>query len=331
MINWLPLVWAGIIAFCILMYVILDGFTLGTGILMPFMDEDERNIAVSMLLPTWDGNQTWLVLGGATFYGAFPLAFGIILPILYLPLLLMVLALLFRGVVFEFRLKAGAKSRARWDRCFILSSILATVVQGIVLGAFIYGFNNLALPYSSFLWSSTYAFLTGIALVFGYALLGATRLILKTEGALQQKMRVLAKSIAFIIAFFLVAVSIYTPFINPLIAANWFSLNRIWLLILMPVLTGCAWFGLIISLRKNNEILPFWFSVCIFCCCFAGFAIGTWPNIVPHSISIWQAAAPDNSLQFMLYGASVMIPFLLAYTGYAYKIFSGKAKDVFHY
>jgi cytochrome d ubiquinol oxidase subunit II len=329
--TFLPVIWAGIIAFCIFMYVVLDGFTLGTGILMPWLNNHERDQAISMILPNWDGNQTWLVLGGASLYGAFPEAFSIIMPLLYLPLLLMVLALLFRGVAFEFRLKS-VKGRAGWDWCFIVGSVLATFVQGIVLGTFVQGFNysnteNLPL----FAWLSPYSLFTGGALVFGYALLGATRLILKTASTIDLKMRRIAKYLALIIIVLALLVSLWTPFIDSSIFINWFRPDRLWLLILMPSLTFISWLWLFFSLKTGKERTPFWASIVIFCCCYVGFAVGIWPNIVPYHLSIWAAASPPGSLMFMLVGAVIMIPVLLIYTGYSYRIFGGKVRELIHY
>lgn len=327
----LPVVWAGMIAFVILMYVLLDGFTLGTGILMPWLTEKERDQAISMVLPNWDGNQTWLVLGAASLYGAFPQAFGTLLPLLYLPLLLMVMALLFRGVAFEFRLKS-VKGRANWDLCFVLGSIVATFVQGIVLGAFVQGFtypNTGELP--NFAWLSPYTVFTGVSLVFGYALLGATRLILKTEGEINHKMRHLSKALAWIVIILVGLVSLWTPFVDPHIFVRWFRHDHVWILTLMPTITFCAWLWLIWSLKKGLDHAPYWSSIVIFCCCYLGFAIGIWPSIVPYQMSIWQAASAPSSLLFMLVGAVIMIPILLIYTGYSYKIFGGKVKDDLHY
>ena len=327
----LPLIWAGIIAFCILMYVLLDGFTLGTGLLLPWLNADQREQAYSMILPNWDGNQTWLVLGAASLYGAFPEAFGTLLPLLYLPLLLMVLALLFRGVAFEFRLKSD-RGKAQWDFCFISGSLLATFVQGVVLGAFIQGFNypdSGILP--SFSWCSFYSIFTGFALVFAYALLGATRLILKTEGAIMEKMRHSAKVLAWVVIIIAFLLSLWTPFVSPSIFNRWFRPDRIWLLILMPSLMLGAWLWLLLALKKGSERAPFWISILIFCLCYVGFAIGSWPYIVPHQLTIWDAASPVGSLLFMLVGASIMIPVLLLYTGYSYKIFSGKIREIIHY
>lgn len=327
----LPVLWAGIIAFCILMYVTLDGFTLGTGMLMPFMKDEEREQALSMILPNWDGNQTWLVLGGACLYGAFPLAFGTILPLLYLPLLLMVLSLLFRGVSFEFRLKSKT-SKHKWDFFFALGSLFATFAQGMVLGAFIRGFHYAQtglLPTAD--WLSLYSIVTGVALVFGYALLGATRLILKTEGSLPIKMRKFATNLAWLNLFFAFAISLWTPFMDPGIFQRWFSHSRLWLVFVMPLVTFLAWIYLMVSLKKGYERAPYWMGIFIFCCCYLGFAIGIWPYIVPRTLTIWEAASPNNSLIFMLVGAVIMIPVLLIYTGYSYKIFGGKVRDKLHY
>lgn len=332
MATMLPVIWAGIIGFCILMYIILDGFTLGTGILMPWLNAHERDQAITMILPNWDGNQTWLVLGAACLYGAFPQAFGTLLPLLYLPLLLMVLALLFRGVAFEFRLKS-VLGKGAWDLCFIAGSLVATFVQGMILGAFIQGFDysSTSNQLPNFVWLSPYTIFTGIALIFGYALLGATRLILKTEGSIGPKMQRIAKFLALVIIFVALIVSAWTPFINPSIFVNWFQPSRIWLLILMPTMTILAWLWLMISLKKAKEHAPFWASIVIFFCCYVGFGIGIWPNIVPHYMSIWAAASPAGSLIFMLIGAVIMIPVLLIYTGYSYKIFGGKIRDLISY
>lgn len=323
----LPIIWSAIIAFCILMYVILDGFTLGVGMLMPWMSRPQRDIAMSVILPTWDGNQTWLVLGVASLYGAFPLAFSIILPILYLPLLAMVIALLFRGVVFEFRLKSSKKEQRIWDRYFIISSYITTLIQGLILGTFIEGIN----PNNTLPWLSFYASFTAVALVFGYLLLGATRMILKLTGAIQNQMRSLAIKLTWIIAALLILVSVWTPFVNHNIFLHWFYSEQSFYLFSIPMVTAIAWISLLFSLKYAKEILPYWLSVFIFIGCYTGFAIDIWPYIVPHYISIWQAAAAISSLQFMLYGAVIMLPILLAYTGYAYKIFSGKVIHAIHY
>jgi cytochrome d ubiquinol oxidase subunit II len=327
MMDYLILAWVAIIAFIFIMYVILDGFTLGTGIVFPFVSEENKDLLMAMILPTWDGNQTWLVFGGASLYGVFPLAFGLILPILYLPILVMVMALLFRGVSFEFRVKAK-KGRKHWDRLFVLGSVFAAFIQGVMLGSFIQGFN--LDPNASFQWLSPFTFLTGIGLVLGYALLGSTRLIFKTTDVLQAKMIKIAKVAAIGVAVCIIAVTVWTPYVNSLVASRWLGPDALALAIL-PMLSILAFIVLWLSLRKAHDWLPYWSSVAIFLTGYLGLALSLWPYIVPNSITIQQAAAPDSSLLFILVGASIMIPLLLIYTGYAYKIFKGKVTSAIHY
>lgn len=332
MIDILPLAWAGIIAFGIVLYVILDGFTLGTGMLLPLFDANERDLAMSVLLPTWDGNQTWLVLGGACLYGAFPMAFSLLMPLLYLPLLVMVVALLLRGVVFEFRLKATT-DRPYWDKIFVISSALVTLVQGLILGNFVEGFEISTSPYiiSDKAIITPFGLFASLGLVLGYILLGATRLIYKTEGELQAKAKRVAWWSAFAIIFSIVVVSIWTPFVNPHVFDRWFG-HKNWLyLSILPYISGLTFLVLIYALKKGEEHIPFYCSVVLFLCPYLGFIISIYPYIVPYRITIFEAAAPDSSLYFLLVGAIIMIPLLLIYTGYAYQIFKGKVKNVFHY
>jgi len=329
----LPLIWILIIAFCIIMYVILDGFTLGTGILMPTLNEQQRGIAVSVLLPTWDGNQTWLVLGSASLYGAFPSAFSSLLPALYLPLLLMVVCLLLRGVVFEFRLKAK-EGRKVWDTIFFLASLLVTLIQGAILGNFVQGFVFTSHPYiisdENFL--TPFTLFTAVSLVFGYALLGSTRLIIKTDGELQAKMYQYAKWLAVLIMIGMVVASVWTPFMNDKVFQRWFAgYNWIYLAIL-PYITVIAFGILMLALyRRRNEALPFFCSVILFLCLYAGFAISLYPYLIPYQVTFWDAASPNGSLLFMLVGAVIMLPVLVIYTAYSYHIFKGKVKDVIEY
>ncbi len=328
----LPLIWILIIGFCIVMYVILDGFTLGTGMLMPFMTEHERNIANSVILPTWDGNQTWLVLGMASLYGAFPLAFSALLPVLYLPLLIMVVALLFRGVVFEFRLKSKS-GRATWDKVFTLASLTVAFIQGLILGNFVEGFSFTLHPYivSDRAFITPFTLFTAISLVCGYCLLGSTRLILKTEGEIQAKMYKLAIIFAILVAITMFIVSLWTPFLNDRLFQRWF-LNHNWLyLAILPYIASITYLALVWTLYKKEEHIPYWCSIVLFLCLYAGFIISLYPYIVPYKYTIAQAAAPNNTLSFILVGAIIMLPVLLIYTGYSYYIFRGKVKDVIHY
>lgn len=326
----LALFWIAIIGFCIIMYVILDGFTLGTGMMMLFLTSPERDLATSMILPTWDGNQTWLVLGMASLYGAFPIAFSILLPIFYLPLLCMVIAVLLRGVAFEFRLKSDS-GKGGWDKIFIFASIAATLAEGFILGDFIQGFmvtNNIWHAIAS---QPYFSVLAAISLVIGYSLLGATRLILKTTGALQQKMYRVSYGLTFLLMLVIFAVSVYTPFVYPLVQQRWFNLHYLPYLAILPFITTVCFIGLLYSLRKKYERLPYWLSVSLFLCPYIGFLISIFPYIVPYQITLWQAASPDSTLKFILVGAAIMLPVLLVYTGYAYRIFRGKVSEIIHY
>jgi len=328
MTNTLIIAWFFIIAFAIIMYVILDGFTLGIGLLMPFLNNKERDIAMSVILPNWDGNQTWLVLGGASLYGAFPLAFSTLLPILYLPLMCMVITLLFRGVCFEFRLKAK-ENKKNWDILFIVSSFLTAFIQGTVLGSFIQGYqlSNYALEQ----WLSPFSMLTGIALVIGYALLGSTRLILKTDGLIQETMFKVATYAVYLVTFFVIIASILTPIVLPSWNIETINEHHQLYLFVLPGIAFCAIIISLIAIRKRNDTLPYWCAIILFLSCYLGFAASNWPYIVPRHISIWQAAAPPTTLKFIIVGAIVMIPFLLCYTGYSYYIFRGKVKNEIHY
>lgn len=326
----LIITWFLIIAFGVVMYVILDGFTLGTGILLPWVEEHDRNIVMSVILPTWDGNQTWLVLGGATLYGAFPLAFSTLLPMLYLPLILMVTALLFRGVVFEFRLKAKA-GRRNWDRLYTFGSIAVAFIQGMMLGTFVQGFDApITTGAYHYVWLTPFTLTTGIAVVCGYALLGATRLVLKTEGKLRDQMRVASKVLMMIVVAFIIIFTFWTPHVDPYAAARWFSSQENYLVI-FPIVALLAFIGFWMAHSTKHDVWPYWSVIVMFLCCYAGFGLSTWPYIVPHKITIWQAAAPHSTLAFILPGAIIMIPLLLFYTGYSYRIFRGKVKDVLEY
>lgn len=326
----LALIWIAIIAFCIIMYVVLDGFTLGTGMMMLFLSPSERDLAMSTILPTWDGNQTWLVLGMASLYGAFPLAFSILLPIFYLPLLVMVVAILARGVAFEFRLKTKTATH-RWDAVMIAATIIATLAQGFILGNFIQGFdlnNGNWVATSHF---DVFSIVSAISLVIGYSLLGATRLILKTTGNMQHLMFRISFYLSLLVMLAIFVISVYTPFVYPLVHHRWLNLHYIPYLAILPFITMLCFIGLIYSLYKKWDRAPYWFSVVLFLCPYVGFLISIFPYVVPYKLSIWQAAAPENTLTFIMVGAAIMLPVLLIYTGYSYKIFKGKVDETLHY
>jgi cytochrome d ubiquinol oxidase subunit II len=329
----LILSWTVIIAFCIAMYVILDGFTLGTGIVLPFVkSEEQKTLVFSSILPTWDGNQTWLVLSAAAIYGTFPVAFSLVLPTLYFPVMIMIIALLFRGIVFEFRLKAEAVGRKRWDTLFSGASLVATLMQGIIIGTFITGFDGVVEGHliPAYDWLSAFSLFTGVCLVFGYALLGSTRLILKTTGALQTTMFHVAKYAVFTSALLMLIFCLWAPFIDPHIKHNWFIADP-WYILILPIGFILSFLCCVRSLYKGRDYRPYWASVFMFAFAYLGAAYCVWPYIVPHSITIFEGAASRASLKFTIVGALVMVPVLLLYTGYSYRIFRGKVREDIHY
>ena len=317
-----------IIGFCIIMYVLLDGFDLGIGILFPLFNDKEKDILLSTILPVWDGNQTWLVLGIAVFYGAFPQAFSLMLPALYLPLLIMVIALLMRGITFEFRLKEK-QYRWAWDRVFFVSSLVITFSQGILLGSFVSGFdivndqlvNSLLTPFNLF---------CGFALLFGYSLLACTWAAAKTEAKLQKHLLVITKYLLWGVSFALLVISAWSPYVNPAIWNKWFGVN-FYKVLLLPCATAAVVVYFHYALTHKLVGRLYALAVMMFICAYIGFGISTWPYIIPHQVTLWQAAAPASTQAFMLIGALLLLPILVIYTSYAYYIFRGKVKDVIGY
>jgi cytochrome d ubiquinol oxidase subunit II len=333
----LPLIWASIIAFGITMYVLLDGFSLGIGILFPFVqDAGERDLMMSSVGPVWDGNQTWLVLGGTSLFAAFPEAFALLLSILYLPLIVMVIALVFRGVAFEFRFKAEPHEiwRLIWDVSFIVGATTAAFCQGMMLGAYVLGFRIHEREYVGGVmeWLTPFSLMTGVAVVCGYALLGACWLLIKTEGHLQEWARRAAIRLLIVILAFIGLVSIWTPLADTAIAARWFSWPNLAYLSPVPVLTGAVALSLYNSLRTGHEQAPFVLCVILYVLTLAGLAISLWPYIVPRSLTIWQVASPPESQIFILVGVAIIIPIVLLYTGHSYYVFRGKVseEDMYH-
>ena len=322
----LPFIWAALIAFAVLAYVLLDGFDLGIGMLFPFLHEEEdRDAAMNSVAPMWDGNETWLVLGGGGLFATFPLAYAIVMPALYAPIIAMLLGLVFRGVAFEFRWRTR-RGKFVWDWAFFLGSLGATFAQGIALGALVQGIRVEGRGYAGGWWDwlTPFSLLTGCALVVGYALLGSGWLILKGEGRLRRFGYDTAKLTAVATLVLIAAVSLWTPFLNPLYMQRWFAWPAILFSGLVPLLVAACAYALFTGLRDEVDSRPFPASVAIFALCFAGIGVSFYPNIVPPDVSIWAAAAPDSSLAFLLVGASVLIPVILIYTGYSYWVFRGK-------
>lgn len=325
----LPLIWAGIIGFGLMMYVIMDGFDLGIGILFPFIpDRAERDTMVNTVAPVWDGNETWLVLGGAALLAAFPLAYSVILSAAYLPIIAMLMGLICRGVAFEFRFKADDAHKPTWDRAFTWGSYVATFSQGVILGSFINGFavTNGAFSGGALDWLTPFSIFSGFGLIVAYALLGATWLILKTEGPLQARMRQLARPVAAALLATILLVSIWTPLSHPEIASRWFSFPNIVFFSPVPILVLVATLAIFWAVGRDTHALPFVLALLLVFLGYTGLAISLWPNIIPPSISIWDAASPPQSLGFTLVGALFIIPFILIYTAWAYHVFRGKVK-----
>jgi cytochrome d ubiquinol oxidase subunit II len=322
----LPFIWAALIAFAVLAYVVLDGFDLGIGVLFPLISgEQNRDLAMNTVVPVWDGNETWLVLGGGGLFAVFPLAYATILPALYAPLIAMLIGLIFRGVSFEFRWRSQ-RGKLLWDWGFAGGSILAAFAQGIALGALVQGIEiaNRAYAGGWWDWLSPFSLLTGVALVVGYALLGATWLIMRTEGDLQRSARGFARVAGFGTLVLIAAVSLATPFLHPAYLERWFAWPTAVFSVIVPALVlGCAW-ALYRGLADKRDAQPFLAALGLFVLCYAGLGISFYPYIVPPSVTIWQAAAPDDSLLFLLVGAVFLIPLILAYTAYAYWVFRGK-------
>lgn len=322
----LSFIWAGIIAFAVLTYVVLDGFDLGVGILFPTAQgEREKATMMNSIAPIWDGNETWLVMGGGGLFAVFPLAYAVVMPALYMPIILMLLALIFRGVAFEYRWRTE-RWKPVWDVGFFGGSLIAALMQGIALGALVQGINVVDRAYAGGWWDwlSVFSILTGLAVVVGYALLGAAWLILKTEGPLQARMRGYAWWLAIATLVFIGVVSLLTPFQDPVYFERWFSFPGIVFSLIMPLaLAACVWL-LFTGLKQGRELQPLLSALGLFVLSFIGIGISFYPNMVPPSLTIAQAAAPDESLRFALVGTVILVPLILAYTAYAYWVFRGK-------
>jgi cytochrome bd ubiquinol oxidase subunit II len=333
---WLPIVWACIAAFTILAYIVLDGFDLGIGVLFAVEPErDNRNVMVNTIAPVWDGNETWLVLGGAALYGVFPLAYSTILPALYPPVIAMVLALIFRGVAFEFRFRAESRAGlALWDFAFFGGSVLAGFCQGLILGGLIQGIRIVDDSYAGGWWDwlTGFSILCGLSVVAGYALLGACYLVWRTEGALQARARRHARILGILVLAAIVIVSLWTPMLQVHYLRHWYVWPRILAVapvpVLVVVLAALFWRSLG---RDDHHLTPLLCALGWFFLSFTGLGISIWPYIVPPSITIWQASSPPSSQIFLLVGTGILIPTILAYTTYAYWVFRGKIGAETHY
>jgi cytochrome d ubiquinol oxidase subunit II len=325
---YLPLIWAALIGTAVAFYVILDGFDLGTGILFPFArSERERDQMMNSIAPFWDGNETWLVLGGAGLWVAFPHAYAIIMPALYLPVIVMLLALVFRGVSFEFR--AVAVSKTYWNFAFAAGSMLAAFCQGLILGGLVQGIKveNGVFAGEPLDWAQPFTFVCGLGVVAGYALLGATWLMMKTEGVVADRARRQAKVLLIAVLAFMALVSVWTPLAFERIASRWFSAPNIYLLWPVPLLTAFTALAAWRWLDERREVLPFLASIVLFLLGYLGLVISTFPYIVPPALTIWQAAAAPASQVFLLLGCTFLLPIILGYYVFIYWLFQGKVRE----
>lgn len=324
----ISVIWFAIIVFATLMYIIMDGFDLGIGILFNFVrDPKERDVMVNSVAPVWDGNETWLVLGGAGLFGAFPLAYAVVVDALAIPLTAMLIGLIFRGVAFEFRFKATPSHRQFWDYSFAGGSLLATFSQGIVVGAMINGFpvEGRRFAGSALDWLTPFNLFCGLGLIVAYALLGTTWLIMKSEGSLQQQMRQLTRRVLLALMVVIAVVSIWTPLGWGYVSERWFTLPNFFYFLPVPVLVLI--FGLWIwrlTSNPDSHTRPFILTLGLVFLGFSGLGISLWPHIIPPDITIWDAAAPPASQLFMLVGTLLIIPVILVYTAWSYYVFRGK-------
>lgn len=325
----LPVIWAALIGTAVALYVLLDGFDLGLGILFPFSkDEDDRDVMMNSVAPFWDGNETWLVLGGGGLFVAFPKAYSIIMPAVYLPIIIMLLALVFRGVAFEFRWVAKPK-HAFWDVAFAGGSIVAAFMQGVILGSLIQGITveNGAFAGGMFDWLTPFALFTGAATIAGYALLGACWLVMKTEGEVAETARVQARTLLAVTLAAMAVISIWTPLTEPRIADRWFTLPNFFYLAPVPLLTAAAAFLCWRGLETRSDWKPFAGAVALFLLGLLGLLVSNMPYLVPPVLTVWEAAAHPKAQLFMLTGTLILLPMVLAYTVFVYYTFRGKVRS----
>ncbi|UYG09396.1 cytochrome d ubiquinol oxidase subunit II [Halomonas sp. M4R1S46] len=323
----LSLIWAAIIGFGVIMYVLMDGFDLGVGILFPFApDEGSRDVMMNSVAPVWDGNETWLVLGGAGLLAAFPLVYAVFLPALYIGVFLMLAGLIFRGIAFEFRFKSH-RNRRWWNRAFCWGSAVAAFAQGAVVGTYIQGFAVEDFVYvgGPLDWLSPFTVVTGLGLMAGYALLGATWLIMKSEGHTQEWAYRLAPRLLLAVLAVFAVISLWTPFVDDYVRDRWFGqLHLIWIFPALA-LASAAWLWR--SVRERREGQPFIATLGLFIFTYLGLVVSKWPVIVPPDYTLWEAASAPESQLFLLLGMLFVIPIVLTYTAWTYWVFRGKVRE----
>ena len=325
----LTVIWAFIIAFAVFAYVVMDGFDLGIGILFPTIKVGQgRDRAMNSIAPVWDGNETWLVLGGGGLFAAFPLAYAVILPATYPLIIAMLLGLVFRGVAFEYRWR-DPNHRAFWDAAFSGGSLVAAMAQGMTLGALLQGIEVVDRAYAGSWWDwlTPYTLLTGLGTVAGYVLLGSTWLIWKLDGGAQKHARYLALRAAIATIALMGAVSVYNISLNAEYAARWLTAPEIYFAAPVPILTVIVALSMIHAIIKGRSSKPFWLAIALFFLGMAGLGVTMWPYVVPPGVTIWDAAAPERSQIFMLIGVAITLPLIIGYTAWAYWVFRGKVGE----
>jgi cytochrome bd ubiquinol oxidase subunit II len=328
----ITIVWAAIIAFGLAMYVVLDGFDLGIGILFPLFSEDaERSRMMSSVAPVWDGNETWMVLGGASLYAVFPMVYSVVLSALYIPLLFMAICLIFRGVAFELRGKAQ-RTRPLWDLAFIGGSAGATFFQGVAIGSWLSGIPVVDGHFAGgpFDWFTPFSLFTGLALVVTYALLGCCWLIGKTDGDLQRRLYRVVKPLTALQVVTIVGVTLWTPLLAPMFKARWADPSVMLPGLLAPAAVAVCVGGMFYAVRHRRH--PFVFALGFVLAGYIGLLATVYPFAILPGVTIWQAAAPRSSQAFTLVGAAIVVPIILAYTALGYRVFRGKTNHAeLHY
>ncbi len=324
-------IWSCLIGLAIILYVVLDGFGLGVALLFrSTRNEEERDILMASIAPVWDANQTWLVFGGGALFVAFPMIYSVLFTSLYIPLLTFIFGLIFRGVTFEFR--ANANRKGPWNIAFFLGSLIAVVAQGLTLGGILSGTKVVGDRFAGgpFDWLNPFSVTVSMALIAGYILLGSTYVIIKTAGTVQEQAYRRAYQSAFIVLAFQILVTLWTPLHYPSTLPNWISSPRVYFIWVFPLVGLLAFYGLIKNLRARREVLPFAFSVVFFFAGYLGLIASIYPYVVPPNITFQEAAAQHETLRFTLWGAVIVLPLVLAYTGYSYAVFRGKVDKESH-
>ncbi len=318
-------VWSSLIALAIILYVILDGFSLGVALLFPTArDEEERDLLMASIAPVWDANQTWIVFGGGALFVAFPMVYGVLFSALYVPLLTFIFGLIFRGVALEFR--ANATRKGPWNRAFFYGSLTAVMAQGLTLGGIISGIRVAGDRFAggALDWLNPFSVMVGIALISGYLLLGSTYLIIKTTGPVQDRAYRQALRSGMVVLGFQVLVTFWTPLHYPTVLTRWFSSPTVYFIWTFPTLGLIAFYGLTRSLKARREVLPFFCTVVLFFAGYLGLAASLYPYALPPSITFQEAVAQSETLRFTLWGGLIVLPLVLAYMVYSYIVFRGK-------